>query len=259
MISATNPIRPSHPELLDYLALHFMQDGWSIKKLHRLIMLSNTYQQSSDNNPRYAQIDPQNRLLWRANIHRLEFEDIRDSILALGGQLDLTMGGRPVQLDRGEGGFDHRRTIYGMVDRRNLPEVYSQFDFANPDITTGKRYETTVPQQALFMMNNPLVVELARRLVNQQRFQRLNGPRIQNQFLYERIFQREPTDVEIKLGDRLHRGIARAGADHRDQPRRSPAAGQRAQEPQAQPKKGRPLHGHGQSGPAPASPHWRLG
>jgi hypothetical protein len=193
---------PSHPELLDYLASHFMQDGWSIKKLHRRIMLSNTYQQSSATNPRYAQIDPQNHLLWRANIRRLDFEEIRDSVLALGGQLDLTMGGPPVQLGAGAGGFSHRRTIYGMVDRRNLPEVYGQFDFANPDITTGKRYETTVPQQALFMMNNPLVVELARRLVNAQEFKEQEGREPRIRFLYERIYQREPTDVEIKLGDR---------------------------------------------------------
>jgi mono/diheme cytochrome c family protein len=191
---------PSHPELLDYLAAHFMKDGWSIKNLHRLIMLSSTYQQSSENNPRYAQIDPQNRLLWRANIHRLEFEAVRDSILALGGQLDLSIGGRPVQLELGEGGFSHRRTLYGFVDRRNLPELYSQFDFANPDMTTGKRYETTVPQQALFMMNSPLVVELARKLVNQTAFQEQAGEDARIKFLYERIFQREPTDVEIKLG-----------------------------------------------------------
>jgi mono/diheme cytochrome c family protein len=191
---------PTHPELLDYLAARFMQEGWSIKKLHRLIMLSNTYQESSATNPRYVQSDPQNHLLWRANIRRLDFEEVRDSVLALGGQLDLTMGGAPVRLDFGEGGFSHRRTIYGMVDRRNLPEVYGQFDFANPDITTGRRYETTVPQQALFMMNNPLVVELARRLVNRPEFKDLSGHEARIKFLYERIYQREPTEVEIKLG-----------------------------------------------------------
>ncbi len=86
------------------------------------------------------------------------------------------------------------------MDRRNLPEVYSQFDFANPDITTGKRYDTTVPQQALFMMNNPLVVELGRRLVNRPEFQDLTGEEAKIKFLYERIFQREPTEVETKLG-----------------------------------------------------------
>jgi mono/diheme cytochrome c family protein len=191
---------PTHPELLDYLAAQFMQEGWSIKKLHRLIMLSNTYQESSATNPHYVQNDPQNHLLWRANIRRLDFEEIRDSILALGGQLDLTMGGAPVRLDFGEGGFSHRRTIYGMVDRRNLPEVYGQFDFANPDLTTGKRYETTVPQQALFMMNNPLVVLLAQRLVNRTAFKDLSGQESRIKFLYERIYQREPTDVEVKLG-----------------------------------------------------------
>jgi mono/diheme cytochrome c family protein len=191
---------PTHPELLDYLALHFMQDGWSIKKLHRQIMLSSAYQQSSASHPRYAQSDPQNHLLWRANVRRLDFEEIRDSVLALGGQLDLTMGGPPAQLDLGEGGFSHRRTLYGLVDRRNLPEVYGQFDFANPDLSTGQRYETTVPQQALFMMNNPLVVELARRLVNEKEFQNLEGGEARIKFLYERIFQREPTDVETRLG-----------------------------------------------------------
>jgi hypothetical protein len=189
---------PSHPELLDYLAARFIQDGWSIKSLHRLIMLSSVYQESSGNNPRYAEKDPQNRLLWRSNIHRLEFEAVRDTILAIGGQLDLTIGGPPVGL--GVGGFSHRRTLYGFVDRRNLPEIYSQFDFANPDIETGKRYQTTVPQQALFMMNNPLVVELARKLVNMPEFTSLSGTDAKIAFIYDRLFQRPPTDVELKLG-----------------------------------------------------------
>lgn len=189
---------PSHPELLDYLASRFMEDGWSIKKMHRLIMLSSVYQQSSHNNPRYAQIDPNNRLLWRANIRRLEFEAIRDSLLAIGGQLDLTMGGPPVNLGRTP--YSTRRTIYGYVDRRNLPEVFNQFDFADPDITTGKRYETIVPQQALFMMNSPLVVEQARNLVNRQDFKNTVGAKERIKLLYDIIYQREPTDVEIQLG-----------------------------------------------------------
>ncbi len=188
---------PSHPELLDYLAANFIHEGWSIKKLHRQIMLSNTYQQSSEGNPRYAQTDPQNRLLWRANLQRMEFEAVRDSILAIGGKLDLEMGGRPVNL--GEHPYSTRRTVYGYIDRRNLPEIYNQFDFANPDITSGKRYETTVPQQALFMMNSPLVVEQARNLVEQSAFKALRDEEARIQFLYERIFQREPTATEVKL------------------------------------------------------------
>src|SRR5258708_37886540 len=123
---------PSHPELLDYLAARFVEDGWSIKKMHRLIMLSSVYRESSDTNPRYAQIDPNNRLLWRANIQRLEFEAVRDSLLAIGGRLDLTMGGRPVNL--GATPYSVRRTLYGFVDRRKLPEVYNHFNFANPYI-----------------------------------------------------------------------------------------------------------------------------
>ena len=112
-----------------------------------------------------------------------------------------TLGGPPVQLQQGQGGYSHRRTLYGLVDRRNLPEIYSQFDFANPDITMGKRYLTTVPQQALFMMNSPLVVELARKLVNLPEFIALSGPDPRIRFLYERILQRLPTDLEIKLGE----------------------------------------------------------
>jgi hypothetical protein len=82
---------PSHPALLDYLASRFVEEGWSIKKMHRLIMLSSVYQESSANNPRYAQVDPFNRLLWRANIRRLEYEALRDSLLAIGGAIDKTM------------------------------------------------------------------------------------------------------------------------------------------------------------------------
>lgn len=189
---------PSHPELLDYLSASFMENGWSIKKLHRTIMLSSVYQQSSGNNPRYAVKDPANRLLWRANIRRLEFEAVRDSLLAIGGELDLTMGGKPVNL--GQAPYSPRRTIYGYVDRRNLPEIYTQFDFANPDIETGKRFQTIVPQQALFMMNSPLVVELARNLVERSEFQDLSDDPSRVKMLYKVLYQREPTATEIRLG-----------------------------------------------------------
>lgn len=189
---------PSHPELLDYLANRFMSEGWSIKKLHRLIMLSSTYQESSSGNPRYAQIDPENRWLWRANIRRMDFEEVRDSILAIGGKLDETMGGRPVNL--GAYPYSTRRTIYGFIDRRNLPEVYNQFDFANPALTTGKRYETIVPQQSLFLMNSPLVVEQAKNLVARPDFENLNSGEERVKLLYELVYQREPEPVEIQLG-----------------------------------------------------------
>ncbi len=188
---------PSHPELLDYLAQSFMDNGWSIKKLHRLIMLSEVYQQSSAGNPRYAEIDPGNRLLWRANTHRLEFEPLRDSLLAIGGTLDTNLYGRPVQnraLD------SNRRTIYNFVDRANIADVLVNFDFADPAMVTGKRYETTVPQQALYLMNNPLVISLAKRLVAMKEFLSQDNDEAKLKFLYERIYQRLPEPLETQLG-----------------------------------------------------------
>ena len=189
---------PSHPELLDYLASRFVEEGWSIKKMHRLIMLSSVYQESSANNPRFAQIDPFNRLLWRANIHRLEFEALRDSLLAIGGGLDKTMYGRPVELNKEP--YSTRRTIYGFVDRSDVADVLVNFDFANPDLPTGRRHETTVPQQALFLMNSPLVVEQAKKLVTLAEFQSCQNDEARIRFLYERIYQRPPRPEEIKLG-----------------------------------------------------------
>ncbi|HTD87471.1 MAG TPA: PSD1 and planctomycete cytochrome C domain-containing protein, partial [Candidatus Binatia bacterium] len=135
---------PTHPELLDYLASWFVENGWSLKKLHRLIMSSSAYQQSSDENPRLAQIDPDNRYLWQMNRRRLDFEALRDTILYIGGKLDLIMGGPGVRLDSEP--YSLRRTVYGFVDRNNLPNMNLAFDFANPDLTTGKRDETIVPQ-----------------------------------------------------------------------------------------------------------------
>ena len=189
---------PSHPELIDYLASRFVEEGWSIKKMHRLIMLSSVYQQSSDSNPRYAQIDPNNRLLWRANIRRLEFEALRDSFLAIGGDLDKTMYGKPVDLTKEP--YSTRRTIYGFIDRQDVADVLVNFDFANPDLPTGRRHETTVPQQALFLMNSPLVVEQAKKLVTLADFNKCQDDESKIAFLYERVYQRTPQPEEVKLG-----------------------------------------------------------
>jgi mono/diheme cytochrome c family protein len=219
---------PSHPELLDYLAARFMEDGWSLKKLHKFILLSATYQQSSQNNPVAAEKDPFNRLLWRANVRRLEFEPLRDSILYFGGQLDLTVGGHPVDLSQGThpqkrgaamldritefrsaGAF--RRTIYGYVDRADLLEELNTFDFANPAAATGKRYETTVPQQALFLMNSPLVIEQVRKVVAREEFEARRSPRDKIQYLYGLFFQRLPTDEEIVAGEQFVRELNAQG------------------------------------------------
>jgi len=189
---------PSHPELLDYLALRFADEGWSIKKMHRLIMLSSVYQEDSASNPRYARIDPNNRLLWRANVRRLEFEALRDSLLAIGGSLDTNMFGRPVNLETEP--YSTRRTIYGYIDRSDVPDELINFDFANPDLPSGRRHETTVPQQALFLMNSPLVIETAKKLVALAEFESCQEDETRIQFLYSRIWQRPPRPEELKLG-----------------------------------------------------------
>jgi hypothetical protein len=189
---------PSHPELLDYLASRFEEDGWSIKKIHRLIMLSSVYQEDTTSNPRYAVIDPNNRLLWRANVRRLEFEALRDSLLAIGGALDTNMYGRSVDLETEP--YSTRRAIYGYVDRSDVPDELINFDFANPDLPSGRRHETTVPQQALFLMNSPLVIETAKKLVALPEFQSCQEDKDRVQFLYNRIWQRPARPEEMKLG-----------------------------------------------------------
>jgi hypothetical protein len=176
-----------------------VEDGWSLKKMHRLIMNSSVYQESSANNPRYAQLDPDNRLLWRANIRRLEFEALRDSLLTIGGDLDQTMFGRPVDIESEP--FSTRRTVYGKVDRSDVADVLVNFDFANPDMPTGRRHDTTVPQQALFLMNSPLVIEQAKKLVALPGFLACSDEPERIRFLYERIYQRPPRSEEVRLGE----------------------------------------------------------
>jgi hypothetical protein len=146
------------PDLLDHLAARFVEQGWSIKALHRLIMLSNTYQQQSDDRPQARAIDPDNIYYWRMNRRRLEFEALRDSLLAVSGKLDHTIGGPPLH-----GAVDNaanRRTIYCFIDRLNLPGLYRTFDFPDPNATNPRRDQTTVAPQALFLMNHPFILDL---------------------------------------------------------------------------------------------------
>jgi len=187
---------PSHPELLDYLSREFIKNGWSIKSLHRLIMLSSAYQQSGDNNQAYLERDPENRLLWKFPRRRLDFESMRDAFLVTSGQLDPTMGGRSIAI--GEPPFPPRRTLYGFIDRQNLDGIYRTFDFASPDTTSARRFVTTVPQQALFLMNSPFVIEQARTLT--ATVGQISGDKERIQVLYRRIFGREPEAQETEVG-----------------------------------------------------------
>jgi hypothetical protein len=188
---------PTHPALLDHLAAAFMEHGWSVKKMHRLILLSNAYQQSSDN-PRLAALDPDNRLLGRMSRQRLDFEALRDSLLAVSGRLDPARGGPAVELTTAP--FSRRRTVYGFIDRQNLPGVLRSFDFASPDATSPQRYSTTVPQQALFLMNSPFVVEKARHLASRvaETSPKEAAKRIEQ--LYRLCYGRKPDADEVGLG-----------------------------------------------------------
>jgi hypothetical protein len=143
---------PSHPELLDWLARDLQQNGWKMKRLHKLIMLSQAYQQSSAARPEALQADPENALVWRVPPRRLEAEAIRDSLLAVAGQLDETMYG-PGTLDQGH----KRRSIYFMIKRSQLIPMMQLFDQPEPLVSVGNRPSTTIAPQALAFMNSPHV------------------------------------------------------------------------------------------------------
>lgn len=186
---------PTHPELLDYLAVKFVEDGWSVKKLHKRIMQSAVYQQTSGQVDAAYAVDPENRLLWRMNRRRIDFESLRDSLLFAAGQLDLTVGGRPVDINDPQA---TRRTVYGFIDRQNLPGMFRTFDFASPDATVAQRFNTSVPQQALFMMNSPFVLQQAKQIV--KRPDLAAAPAAQRiELLYQTVFGRSPAPEEAEL------------------------------------------------------------
>jgi mono/diheme cytochrome c family protein len=188
---------PSHQELLDYLSVYFMDQGWSFKKLHKLVMLSRVYQISSHTRPEYEQMDPENRLLWRANIRRLDFEAMRDSLLVFSGELDRTIGGKPINLT--DEPYSYRRSVYGYIDRGNLPELMSAFDFSDPDMPNSKRSTTIVPQQALFLMNSSMTVDVARKIVDRPEVVAATADYSRIAAIYRVIFQRSPTPLETRM------------------------------------------------------------
>ncbi len=188
---------PTHPQLLDYLARRFIASGWSLKELHRLIMRSWVYQQSSDLRPELQELDPDNRRLGRMNRRRLDWEALRDAFLVTSGQLDQRMGGKSAPLF--DAPFPTRRTIYGFIDRQNLPGTLRAFDFAGPDQHCPQRFVTTVPQQALYLMNNPFMVNQARQLLARTEVAPGNQPDVRIRSLYHLVYHREPTARELAL------------------------------------------------------------
>jgi hypothetical protein len=189
---------PSHPELLDYLASRFMDNGWSIKDLIRLMVTSRTYRQQSfrpDKNQSYTLIDAENRFLWKMNRKRLEFEPMRDQVLFLADRLNREFGGLPAPVF--EEPYEPRRTIYGFIERQNLPGVLKTFDFASPDTTSPHRFETTVPQQALFLMNNPWFQSQSRSFADRVKREYPDNTSRQVERLFQLAYQRSPYPEEL--------------------------------------------------------------
>jgi hypothetical protein len=199
--------RPSHPELLDWLANRFVDSGWSLKALHRLILLSATYQMSTAHNEAAALADPENRLLWRMNRRRLEVEAIRDALLAVSGALDPTMGGSLLPTPNrayvtSTANVDpvtyvvNRRSIYLPVVRSALYDVFQAFDFADPSTLNGKRDNTTVAPQALFMMNSAFVLQQTKSLAASLLAQTDLDDAGRVRRLYETTYSRFPSEAE---------------------------------------------------------------
>jgi hypothetical protein len=177
----------------------FMRNGWSVKKLHRLILTSATWQQSSVHPKQSKQelVDSENRLLWRANLRRVDFETMRDSLLAVSGQLDPRLFGRSVEIH--EEPFPPRRTLYAYIDRQNLPQVFTTFDFASPQAHVAQRSYTTVSTQALFTLNSPFLLEQSKRIAALPGIAKAADAEAVTK-LYHRIFAREPSPEEVTLG-----------------------------------------------------------
>jgi hypothetical protein len=205
----TQAEKPSHPELIDYLAHWFVNEGkWSLKNLHRMIMLSKVYQIRSYAVKANEDIDPDNRYLWRANVRRLDFEAMRDSLLVMSGKLDRTLNGQPVNLT--DEPYSFRRSIYGYIDRGNLPELMAHFDFSDPHMTNSKRTTTIVPQQALFLMNSPFTVDVARRIIARPEVKNAPDDIRRVHSIYKIVFSRLPKPHEVKTAFDFLREEAKA-------------------------------------------------
>ena len=223
--------RPTHPRLLDWLALRFREHGWSLKALHRLIMLSSTYQMSSGDNARAAELDPTNRLLWRVDLRRLEAEEIHDALLAVSGRLDRTLGGSLLHVPNRGYLFDHtstdntkydspRRALYLPVIRNHLYDVFQLFDTPDGSVLNGDRESTTVAPQALFMLNSELVAESSERLAELVLRETgddagaLQARRLD--VLYQRAYGRPPSATEAARDAALLERLAQAATETAD-------------------------------------------
>ncbi|MFO0941718.1 MAG: PSD1 and planctomycete cytochrome C domain-containing protein [Pirellulales bacterium] len=203
---------PSHPELLDWLADQFVSHGWSSKAIQRQMFLSSTFRQSSHPTgalaEKFQQVDPDNRMLWRMNVRKLRFEELRDSLLAASDDLNLQPGGKAKEMFSKDDS-NKRRTVYGLIDRQFLPSTLRVFDFANPDLHVGRRSETQVPQQSLYFLNSSFLAARAKSLCNKleglpkdvslDSLARLSELQLQQfvKCIYNKVLRREPSDIEL--------------------------------------------------------------
>jgi len=196
---------PLNPELLDWLASEFVRSGWSIKQLHRVMLYSSAYQQAPlPSAPDIAQTaDPENKLLSHFLRRRLDFEAMRDSLLFVSGRLDFTFSGPAVDLAGDP--LSRRRSVYALINRQDLPSMFRAFDFAIPDQCAERRPRTTVPQQALFAMNSPFVMEQARAIAALPEIATAAEPEQRVEVLFGRVLGRLPTESEVASSTRFVR------------------------------------------------------
>jgi hypothetical protein len=187
--------QPELLPLLDWLALEFTSTGGSLKELHRTLLSSRAFRLKASGDPKNATIDEANHLFWKWNRRRADFEAMRDRLLATAGGLSLEAhGGRSLPLD--SPAADSRRSLYAFIDRYALPTTFVSFDLPHPDHHSGQRIKTTVPQQALYFFNSPMLLRQAAKLANDESFTQLPHDAARIRFLYDRLLQREPTADE---------------------------------------------------------------
>jgi hypothetical protein len=198
--------RPTHPELLDTLAVRFIENGWSLRWLHRELMLSTTYQLSSRRDAVNAESDPENQYLWRYTPRRLDFEAWRDAWLAVSGRLDATRGGPSNDLDKPD---NVRRTIYAKVSRLEANKLMVLFDFPDANVTSDRRSVTTVPQQQLFVLNSAFTIETAKAFADRlEKSAAKDEDRVA--LAFRLAYCREPTREELAASVEFVRGAGSA-------------------------------------------------
>ena len=188
---------PVQIDLLNWLATSFIESGWSIKALHKMIVLSNAYQQSSTANAEPMAADSENHLWHHFPRTRLDFEAMRDTLLEVSGNLDRTMGG--LQEDIVDA-TSNRRTVYSYFDRTAPPGIFRTFDHPSPNATAPARFETIVPQQALFLMNSPFIIRQANFLADRISIKAGEDAETRIREYYKVVLQREATEEEIQTG-----------------------------------------------------------